>query len=101
VSAVFAVNDRMAGGAMQAIFQAGLRVPEDVSVLGCEDTGLAEELEPGLASFRMDTRVLVEQGFSVLEQAWRLAMPKKIVLGAEFVCRGTVGERKKAFGFGL
>lgn len=40
-SAVFAANDVMALGAMAALRDAGLRVPEDVSVLGYDDSPLA------------------------------------------------------------
>ena len=40
--AVFAVSDTLAGGALRAIQQAGLRVPEDIAVVGFDGTELAE-----------------------------------------------------------
>jgi len=94
VSAVFAGNDWMAAGAMQAILASGLRVPEDISVIGCDDVPLAAELVPPLATFRLDVGTLVEQTFLALEQVWRLALPKKIVLPAKFVKRESLGERQ-------
>jgi DNA-binding LacI/PurR family transcriptional regulator len=36
-TAVFAANDILAIGALQAIYKAGLRVPEDISLLGMDD----------------------------------------------------------------
>lgn len=50
VDALFAVNDLMAFGAMQALQAAGLRVPEDVAVVGYDDTPLAAITLPGLTS---------------------------------------------------
>lgn len=41
VTAVFASNDVMAMGALAAAHENGLRVPEDVSVIGCDDSPLA------------------------------------------------------------
>jgi DNA-binding LacI/PurR family transcriptional regulator len=40
--AVFAVSDSLAAGALRAIAQAGLRVPEDIAVIGFDGTELAE-----------------------------------------------------------
>lgn len=40
--AVFAVSDSLAAGALRAIAQAGLLVPEDIAVIGFDGTELAE-----------------------------------------------------------
>ncbi|MGN7190399.1 LacI family DNA-binding transcriptional regulator [Curtobacterium sp. MCBA15_004] len=50
VTAVFAANDVMALGAMSALAARGLRVPEDVSVMGYDDTPLAATAYVGLTS---------------------------------------------------
>ena len=50
VTAVFAANDVMALGAMSALADRGLRVPEDVSVMGYDDTPLAASAYVGLTS---------------------------------------------------
>ncbi|MFA5864527.1 MAG: substrate-binding domain-containing protein [Phycisphaerae bacterium] len=86
-SAVFASNDWMAAGAMQAIVQAGLNVPEDFSLVGCDNVPLASELVPSLSTFHLDPALLVEQTFLTLEQTWRLQLPKKIILPARFIPR--------------
>ena len=41
-TAVFAASDEMAVGAVHAVREAGLRVPEDVSVIGIDDHEMAE-----------------------------------------------------------
>ncbi|MCW5941974.1 MAG: LacI family DNA-binding transcriptional regulator [Fimbriimonadaceae bacterium] len=52
-TAVFAVNDLCANGAMLAIREAGLRVPEDIAVVGYDDTEFCDTTRPTLTSVRM------------------------------------------------
>ncbi|OQY30749.1 MAG: hypothetical protein B6241_15410 [Spirochaetaceae bacterium 4572_59] len=49
-SAIFCVNDGVAFGAMDAIKEAGLKCPEDISILGHDNSNVCERLEPGLSS---------------------------------------------------
>ncbi len=51
-TAVFAANDQSAAGAMRALREAGLIVPDDVSVVGYDDTLLAHYLVPSLTTVR-------------------------------------------------
>jgi DNA-binding LacI/PurR family transcriptional regulator len=55
-TAVFAANDRLAIGAMRAIVEAGLRIPEDVSVIGVDDIELAAYQAPPLTTIRQNLR---------------------------------------------
>ncbi|SLM13752.1 Transcriptional regulator [uncultured spirochete] len=52
MSAVFAVTDELAIGAMKALYEAGLRVPEDVSVIGLDDIDISAFTTPGLTTVR-------------------------------------------------
>jgi DNA-binding LacI/PurR family transcriptional regulator len=71
VTAVFAANDQMAVGAMAAIRAAGLRVPEDISVVGFDDEPIARYLPIPLTTVRQDidesTRVAMHRLFRFLE----------------------------------
>lgn len=58
-TAVFARNDFTAMGAMTAIKEAGLRVPEDIAVVGFDDVPLAMHTSPALTTVRQPT---LEQG---------------------------------------
>ena len=68
-TAVFAAADMMAIGAMRAVQAAGLRVPQDVSVVGFDDIQIAPLVDPPLTTIRQDklglglaaARGLVEQ----------------------------------------
>jgi LacI family transcriptional regulator len=52
-SALICLNDRVAFGAYQAIADAGLRIPDDISVISFDDSDLAAWLRPGLTSIGM------------------------------------------------
>lgn len=52
VTAMFAANDALAFGAMKAIFEAGSRVPEDISLIGFDDVELASIVHPPLTTVR-------------------------------------------------
>ena len=54
-SAIFAQNDRMAIGAIQALRENGMRVPEAVSVIGFDDMPLATYFDPPLTTIKQDT----------------------------------------------
>ena len=50
--AVFGMNDMMALGALRAILDAGLRIPEDMAVVGYDDMRFAEFTNPALTTVR-------------------------------------------------
>lgn len=51
-TAIFAANDMMAIGAMRALKANGLRIPDDVSIVGFDDIYFAKEVEPKLTTIR-------------------------------------------------
>ncbi|RLE29689.1 LacI family transcriptional regulator [Candidatus Acetothermia bacterium] len=52
-NAVFAANDEAAAGAIRAIKEAGLKVPDDIAVVGFDDGALAPHTDPPLTSVRV------------------------------------------------
>lgn len=59
-SAVFAVNDAMALGVIRAAREAGLRVPDDVAVIGFDDIDMAEVADPPLTTVRIAKELMGE-----------------------------------------
>lgn len=57
-TAVFAGNDSMAFGIMTALRERGLRVPDDVSVVGFDDLPESAHMVPGLTTVRQDFQLL-------------------------------------------
>lgn len=58
--AVFAVTDLIAIGVMHGLQDAGLRVPEDASIVGFDDSPLAAYVTPPLSTVRQNTRLAAE-----------------------------------------
>ncbi|MBD7910748.1 MULTISPECIES: LacI family DNA-binding transcriptional regulator [Clostridium] len=52
ITAIFAFNDEMAVGAIKAIRENGLKVPEDISVLGFDGTEIGEFLTPSITTIK-------------------------------------------------
>lgn len=67
--AVFAANDNMAVGALLAFQDAGLRVPEDVAMVGFDDIPLADLVRPALTTLKIQ---IAETGRNALERLVRL-----------------------------
>jgi DNA-binding LacI/PurR family transcriptional regulator len=65
-TAVVAANDSMALGVYRALYEAGLHVPEDVSVVGFDDIQEAAYFTPPLTTVRHDFIQLGAQGFEYL-----------------------------------
>ena len=52
-SAIFYANDSMAMGGMEAIHEMGLRIPEDISIIGFDDIEISSYLQPALTTVRL------------------------------------------------
>ena len=61
-TAIFASNDALAVQAINALRDQGLRVPEDVSVVGFDDFPLAPYLNPALTTVRQPMHLIGETG---------------------------------------
>jgi LacI family transcriptional regulator len=94
-TAVLASNDLTAFGAMRAVRMVGLRVPEDVSIIGFDDIQLAEFTEPPLTTVRLPRRDLAERAFEALathinaKKAGTHTRGAEYVVGTELVVRGS------------
>lgn len=68
ITALLAGNDKMAIGAISGIKSAGLRVPEDVSVIGCDDMHQAEFCDPPLTTVHTPLFEVGQQACKLLLQ---------------------------------
>jgi LacI family transcriptional regulator len=93
LDAVFVASDMMAIGAMRAMREAGVRVPEDVAVVGFDDLPQAARTEPPLTTVRQPTYRL---GATTVDSLLDLiecpnSSPRRIVLPTELVVRASCG----------
>jgi LacI family transcriptional regulator len=96
--AVFCASDSMALGAIRAAHAAGLRVPEDIAVVGFDDAAFAAIMEPALTTVRQDKPGL---GAAACEALVRIidetaSEPPVVILPAELVVRESCGAAMKA-----
>jgi LacI family transcriptional regulator len=66
IDAVFAGNDLLAIGAMNAIVERGVRVPDDIALVGFDDTYLADGCRPSLTSVAQPVREMCRLAFDAL-----------------------------------
>jgi LacI family transcriptional regulator len=92
---VFIANDAMAYGALQAINEAGLSVPQDISVVGYDDIDFSALTHPPLTTIRQPLFKLGEKSMSVLVSILKNKQKKdegsKICLMPELVLRKSTG----------
>jgi len=91
--AVTCASDMMAIGAMLAIEQAGLRIPDDIAVTGFDDAEFAARVDPPLTTVRQDAFGL---GTAAAEALLRMlaspgSPPNVVVLPAELIVRASSG----------
>lgn len=65
-TAVFVSGDEMALGAMRLIRESGLRIPEDISVIGFDDIPLAKFVDPPLTTIKQDKELIGRQAAVLL-----------------------------------
>ena len=88
-TAMFCANDLMAIGAMQAIHDHGLRVPEDVAVVGFDDLETGRYVKPSLTTIRPPLQEVGRQAFDLLKQVIQHPglHPQQIKFKAELIVR--------------
>ncbi len=92
ISAIFAGDDDIAAGVILALKERGLRIPQDISVMGFDDNFHARHLTPGLTTIRQPTQrigqLAVESLVSVLNG--NILPEKTITIPTELVVRDSV-----------
>lgn len=88
----FADNDAIAAGAMRALAEAGIGVPQEVGIIGFEDLPLCETVSPPLSTVRVPTQYLGEMAALRLVQRMESEnhLPVKMAIGANLIRRKSV-----------
>jgi LacI family transcriptional regulator len=87
-TAIFASNDEMAFGVMEAVRVRGLKIPDDISVVGFDDIYQASLVHPALTTVRQPmehmgrsaTRMLLDLIVNPQQQIGRVTMPTTLVV---------------------
>lgn len=91
-TAYFADNDEIAIGAMKAMVEKGIRIPEDVSLIGMDDMPYCEITTPRLTTMRVFKEKMGELAVSELMNMVKSesAAPVKVQVGTELIIRDSV-----------
>ncbi len=97
LTAVFCANDLLAIGALSALSENGRRVPEDVSVVGFDDTELARHSSPPLTTMKIHSRDMARTAARrLLERVENAGLPPvRIEFPIDLVIRRSCQEVKK------
>lgn len=87
LDAVFAASDLMAAGAMISLRKAGLSIPKDVAIVGFDDSGLAQALDPPLTTMRQPFDAISAEMVTTLVGVLEGGHPRSVTLPATLVLR--------------
>ncbi|CAB3756486.1 LacI family DNA-binding transcriptional regulator [Paraburkholderia humisilvae] len=92
-TAIFTANDQSAFGAIAAAREAGLRVPDDISVIGFDDIPMAEQFHPALTTVRQPFQQMARSAVNTLlaQVAGHDAAPQRVTFAAELMVRDSTG----------
>jgi LacI family transcriptional regulator len=94
-TAIVCSNDMIAIGVLRAAYMEGLRVPQDLSVIGLDDIDFAEFTLPPLTTIRLSRGDLARAAFEALrvqiEDPANPKMPREFLVSTDLVVRGSTG----------
>jgi LacI family transcriptional regulator len=95
--AVFVASDMMAYGAMRALREAGLRIPEDVAIVGFDDLSSSENTIPPLTTVRQPIPKMGSLSAEALIDLIKSGSSekKRLIVGTELVVRQSCGAHLK------
>ncbi len=93
-TAVFAASDAIAVGAMKAVSEAGLKVPEDISVAGFNNDEMSSFTTPSLTTVNAPAYDMGQYGASLIIAAGKLSIstPIRVKLPCRLVVRNSCGK---------
>lgn len=90
-TAIMCASDLIATGVISEVLRQGLRVPEDISVVGFDDLPIASQLSPSLTTIRQDRTDLGKSAFLLLDGLVHGIATSKLLLRAKFIPRESTG----------
>lgn len=91
-TALITVNDLMAIGAINAMSESGLKVPDDISVIGCDDIMLSEYLNPALTTLDYSAKDIGIRTMYTILQRRQDSVLEPIELHTNMIIRKSTGK---------
>ena len=88
-TAIFSANDSIAMGAYKAIRDEGLKIFDDISIIGFNDLKISKYMTPPLTTLKIDTKIIAEETLNVLLELFEnnRNYRKKVYLPVELIER--------------
>ncbi len=91
-TAIFAASDMMALGVLRALHACGLRVPDDVSVIGFDGINLSEHSDPPLTTIQQNMQAISAGAITKLSQLIKgEEMPEPLIVPTQLIVRASTG----------
>lgn len=89
-TAFFAANDSIAVGALRALLEEGIAVPERVNIIGVNDISISKYVFPSLSTVKVYTELMGETAVdTLLERIEGRKVAKKIYIGTKLILRNS------------
>ena len=86
ITAIFAMSDVMAIGAIRKLSDMGYKIPDDISITGFDGISISEYYQPRLATIRQNANLLADEGLNILlDNIERNAPPQNKFIPFEFI----------------
>jgi LacI family transcriptional regulator len=103
ITAIFAANDTLAASVLAVAQHRGIAVPGLLSVVGYDDSPIAEQVWPGLTTIHQDAQAITEHAVEILEQgvrAWKadrsVRLSQDVLFPYQMVTRASVTRAPEA-----
>ncbi len=95
MTAIFAVNDLAAIGVLAALREEGLHVPEDISIVGCDNIDMAEFMDPPLSTLDVPKEKMGEAAMKMLLKLMKKEPCEDVWIPSEYIRRKSVSLVKR------
>ncbi|WP_128894887.1 LacI family DNA-binding transcriptional regulator [Longirhabdus pacifica] len=95
-TAFFIANDSMAVGALRALHEENIRVPDQVSIVGFNDNGTSKFLQPSLTTVKVYTQFMGESAVELLldQMQSKRELTKRVIVPSHLVVRESSGKAR-------
>ncbi|MDD3840801.1 MAG: LacI family DNA-binding transcriptional regulator [Clostridia bacterium] len=94
ISAIFAANDMMAIGAIKFAKEVGYRVPQDISIIGYQNTDISRYIQPSLTTVDIDWYKIGRTAATVLVNLIKGENLEKVMVDPKLIIRESTCEKK-------
>ncbi len=92
---VIAGNDSAALGIIKAMYECGLKIPQDISIVGINDIPMAQYTQPPLTTVKLYSEFMGETAVELMKERLEgRIIPKKVIVPSKLIIRGSCRLKK-------